>query len=254
VGILITQDFASCTHLASPRIVRTQKFVCALAHGPVVISDRFIDDCLANGGHLDPEDYLLEDKEFEKKVGYKLSGALLRAKENKGRLLRGHSIYVTEAVRGGFETYRSIIEVNGGKCLMYRARAATSLRAGVDEDTDGSESGQPEFVYLVSGQTHEEAKLWPKFKQMVEAAGKNPRIVRNDWLLNTAASLARLLRSDRQGHWYSTTLRLWRVIEHRARRSVGDLASVVDETIVARVRRVRCHDDLLSALQSLDAQ
>lgn len=193
MGILITQDLTSCTHLASPRIVRTQKFVCALAHGPVVISDQFIDDCLANGGPLDPEDYLLEDEESETKSGYKLSDALLRAKENKGRLLRGYSIYVTEAVRGGFETYKSIIEVNGGKCLMYRARAATSLRTGVDEDTEESESGRPDFAYLISGQTHEEAKLWPKFKQMVEAAGKNPRVVRNDWLLNTALS--------QQHHW-----------------------------------------------------
>lgn len=130
----------------------------------------------------------MEDNEFEKKAGYKLSDALLRAKENKGRLLQGHTIYVTEAVHGGFDTYKAIIEVNGGKCLMYRARAATTLRAGLEEDTDESESGQPEYVYLVSGQTHEEAKLWQKFKQMVEAAGRNARVVRNDWLLNTALS------------------------------------------------------------------
>lgn len=173
--------------------MRTQKFVCALAHGPIVISEKFVDDCLTTGGHRDPEDYLLKDNDFEKRMGYKLSDALLRAKENKGLLLKGHTIYVTEGVHGGYETYKSIIEVNGGKCLMYRARAATTLRAGGDDENDDTESNQPEFVYLVSGQTHEEAKLWPKFKQMVEAAGKNPRVVRNDWLLNTALS--------QQRHW-----------------------------------------------------
>lgn len=173
--------------------MRTQKFVCALAHGPIVISEKFVDDCLTTGGHRDAEDYLLKDNDFEKRMGYKLSDALLRAKENKGLLLKGHTIYVTEGVHGGFETYKSIIEVNGGKCLMYRARAATTLRPGMDDDTDETESNQPEFVYLVSGQTHEEAKLWPKFKQMVEAAAKNPRVVRNDWLLNTALS--------QQRHW-----------------------------------------------------
>ena len=78
---------------------------------------------------------------------------------------------------------------------MYRARAGTTInaRAGLDEDTDDSVSSQPEFVHLVSGTSHEEAKLWPKFRQMVESAGKNSRIVRNDWLLNTALS--------QQHHW-----------------------------------------------------
>ena len=73
---------------------------------------------------------------------------------------------------------------------MYRARAgsSTSLRTGLEEDTEDSESSQPEFVYLVSGTSHEEAKLWPRFRQMVAGLGKSARVVRNDWLLNTALS------------------------------------------------------------------
>ena len=73
---------------------------------------------------------------------------------------------------------------------MYRARAGTTatLKSPLDEDTDDSEPSQPEYLYLVSGTSHEEAKLWPKFRQMVAGSGKNPRIVRNDWLLNTALS------------------------------------------------------------------
>lgn len=190
MGILVVTDHASCTHLASPRIVRTEKFICALAHAPIILSTNFIEDCLSSNSFLDPKNYLLKDSEYETKTDYKLSDALIRAKENKGRLLRGYSIYVTEAVHGGFDTYKSIIEVNGGKCLMYRARAGStaSLRTGLEEDTDGSESSQPEYVYLVSGTSHDEAKLWPKFRQMVAGSGKNARVVRNDWLLNTALS------------------------------------------------------------------
>lgn len=168
--------------------MRTEKFVCALAHAPVIISTDFVDDCLSKSSCLNPEDYLLVDTDYERSLGCKLSDALLRAKDNNGRLLRGYSIFVTEAVYGGFDTYKSIVEANGGSCLLYRGRAGNNAvsRARDEEDSDGSETGQPENVYLVSGTTQDEAKLWPRFRQMVEAQGRSPRIVRNDWLLNLA--------------------------------------------------------------------
>ena len=190
MGILVVTDVASCTHLASPRILRTQKFICALAHSPVIISTDFVNDCLTKNKRLEPEDYLLQDAEGEKRLGYKLSDSLARAKSNKGQLLRGYSVYCTESIHGGFETYKSIIEVNGGKCLLYRARAGSisTLRAGLDEDSDGSEAGTPGYVYLISGTTPEEAKLWPKFRQMIEGTGQQPLVVRHDWVLDLALS------------------------------------------------------------------
>lgn len=190
MGILIVPDFASCTHLASPHILRTQKFICALAHAPVVLSTDFVNDCLSQNKRLEPENYLLQDTESEKRMGYKLSDSLARAKSNKGQLLRGYTIYCTENIHGGFETYKSIVEVNGGKCLMYRARAGATatLRAGLDEENDGSEAGTPGHVYLISGTTPGEAKLWPKFRQMIEGLGKNSLVVRHDWVLDLALS------------------------------------------------------------------
>lgn len=190
MGILIVPDFASCTHLASPHILRTQKFICALAHAPVVLSTDFVNDCLSQNKRLEPENYLLQDTESEKRMGYKLSDSLARAKSNKGQLLRGYTIYCTENIHGGFETYKSIVEVNGGKCLMYRARAGATatLRAGLHEENDGSEAGTSGHVYLISGTTPGEAKLWPKFRQMIEGLGKNSLVVRHDWVLDLALS------------------------------------------------------------------
>ena len=190
MGILIVPDFASCTHLASPHILRTQKFICALAHAPVILSTKFVDDCLSQNKSPEPKDYLLQDTENEKKMGFKLSESLGRAKSNKGQLLQGYLIFCTDSIHGGFETYRSIAEVNGGKCLLYRARAGTiaALRAGSDEETDSPEAGSSGYVYLISGTTPEEAKLWPKFRQMIEGMGKNPLVVRHDWILDLALS------------------------------------------------------------------
>ena len=190
MGILIVTDVTSCTHLASPHILRTQKFICALAHAPIILSTDFVNDCLSQNERLEPEDYLLQDTETETQVGYKLSDSLVRAKSNKGQLLRGYLIYCTETIHGGFETYKSIVEVNGGKCLLYRARAGstTAPRAALDEKNDDSEAGTPNYVYLISGTTPEEAKLWPRFRQMVEAMGKNPLVVSHVWMVDLALS------------------------------------------------------------------
>ena len=193
LGILIVPDATNCTHLASHHIVRTQKFICALAHAPIILSTDFVDNCLQSNERPDPNEYLLEDTEGEGRIGHKISDALVRAKENKGKLLKGMQIYATEAIHGGFETYKAIVEVNGGKCFLYRARAGsqTAPRANPDDsDADDDDDDDERFrnVYLISGTTPAEAKLWPRFRQMVEEKGKTPLIVRNDWMLNLALS------------------------------------------------------------------
>ncbi len=53
MGILVVNDYATCTHLAAPRILKTQKFICGLAHSPVVLSTDFIDNCLSEGKAMD---------------------------------------------------------------------------------------------------------------------------------------------------------------------------------------------------------
>ena len=198
MGILIVPDFVSCTHIAAPHILRTKKFICALAHAPMYLSTDFVNDCLSRNKRLEPEQYLLQDTEVEDKMGYKLSDAIARAKSNKGQLLQGYTVYCTENIHGGFETYKSIVDVNGGKCLMYRARAGSTatLRARLDEGSDGSEVEARENVYLVSGTTPDEAKLWPRFRQMIEGMGKNPLVVRHEWVVDIAMLQMHQWRDD----------------------------------------------------------
>ncbi|KAL8785221.1 MAG: hypothetical protein Q9213_003490 [Squamulea squamosa] len=189
LGVLVTQDPSHCTHLASPAIVRTKKFVCALARAPMVISTEFVDDCLAKDEWREPEDYILNDPIGEQRVGFKLSEAVSRARTYRGQLLRGMPIYCTETVKGGFDVFKAIIEANGGKCLLYKGRAS-SIAAwrtnGQDEDPDAMDTDEPEYLYLLSGSTPAEMVLWSKFRQMVRGMGKLPRIVQTDWLLNSA--------------------------------------------------------------------
>ena len=162
-----------------------------MAYAPMVLSTDFLDDCLEQRKLVRPEDYILRDPEGEKRHSLKLKDVSKRAKANKGRLLRGQAVYCTEHVYGGFDTYKSIIQANGGRGLLYRARAGsiTSAKAGyLDSTDDDDEPEEPEHVYLISGGKAEEQKLWPKFSQMVESIWKVPRIVRTDWMLDLALS------------------------------------------------------------------
>ena len=156
-----------------------------MAHAPVVISTDFVDHCLARNKLLSLDNFALNDVEGEKRLGFTIADATTRAEENKGRLLRGYTIYCTENIRGGFESYKSIVEANGAKCMLYRARAGSiAARTGPFDETEDNE--EAEYVYLISGASTEEKKLWPKFRTMVQGVGKRPRIVRSDWMLDLA--------------------------------------------------------------------
>ena len=178
-----------CTHVAVPRIIRTPKFASALAHGPVVVTLDYIEQCLAQNIKMNPDDFLLKESEEDKERGYNLAESRTRAKNNKSRLLRGYTVYCTNEARGGFEAYKTIVTANGGECLLYKARASSSAlvppASGDREDSDPDPSAS-DYLYLISGTTPEEAKLWPKFRQMAQSKGRISRIVQNNWLLDQA--------------------------------------------------------------------
>ncbi|KAL1956007.1 hypothetical protein VTO42DRAFT_7907 [Malbranchea cinnamomea] len=186
LGILLVQDASRCTHLAAPSILRTQKFVNALAYAPKIINCDFITDCINEEKLLNPDDYILRDKESEKRYNFTLEEALRRARQNKNKLLQGRTIYCVENIHGGFDAFRSIIETNGGQCALFRGRAGIAIggRRAVDEG-DASNASTEKDVYLISGTEKSHQKLWPKFRALAHDAKKNPRIVRTDWLLDS---------------------------------------------------------------------
>ena len=173
--------------------MRTKKFVCAMAQGPTLLNIDFIEQCLAQKKLLDPENFPLEDDEGELRYRMKLPQAVQRAKSNNGSLLRGQTIYITEEVHGGFDTYRAIVEVNGGKCQLFKGRM--SINASGDDKRD-ADSCDARRIYLVSGTSASEAKMWPKFCSIAQQYGKVPSIVKTDWILDLA--LSQELRYDRE--------------------------------------------------------
>lgn len=171
-------------------MVRTQKFLCALASGPTIVSSDFIDNCVKNGEVPEVEDFLLKDKDNEKKFKLKLQDVVARAKANKRSLLRRVPIYCTSEIPNGPATYEAIVKSNGGIFCTYTARGGSKIKPTNPEDDDGP----PEPVYLLTGTRPEERKLWPKFTEMAKAGNMIPRIVHSEWLLDVAMS--QLLKWD----------------------------------------------------------
>jgi hypothetical protein len=158
-----------------------------MAYAPKIITTDFIDRCLEDEALLDPDDFLLQDKENEKRFHISLARSQKRAKENGNKLFQGRTIYCMEHIHGGFETFKSIVEANGGRCHLFRGRPGTIVpsRRG-DGDTEMLNDEGQEEAFLISGPEKDQARLWAKFSQMAEESRMTPRIVRSDWLLESA--------------------------------------------------------------------
>ncbi|KAI7492862.1 hypothetical protein KC367_g8956 [Hortaea werneckii] len=218
LGVQLTDKPEAVDILVAPRILRTKKFVAALASAPLVVDSKYLDTALKQG-KLPSKPSLLHDRETEDRLGFRLSEALDRARTNRHKLLAGWTVFVTKDIQGGFETYKEIVRVNGGDVMMYAGRTGLKMppsrRSRRDEkekeshgdgtgsgsedgeggdDTVGEESqnqgdeDELDCVYLVSGTTEAEKKLWKGFRSTAEKQELVPRIVRTDWLLNAAMS------------------------------------------------------------------
>ncbi|PNP42064.1 hypothetical protein TGAMA5MH_05745 [Trichoderma gamsii] len=193
LGIQIVQEGQPCDYLAAPHVVRTVKFLCALARGPTVISSTFIEKTLETGKLQDVEDFILRDAEAESKYDVNLEKSVARAKAHRGKLLRSIPIYCTDKIKNGPESYRAIAEANGAMFMIYRARSGTTIKPTTAEQ-DGF--APPEPVYLLSGATPEEKQLWKRFKEMAINGHMEPRVVSPDWLLDVA--MAQQVRFDKK--------------------------------------------------------
>ncbi|CAJ0547967.1 Ff.00g047210.m01.CDS01 [Fusarium sp. VM40] len=191
LGIQIVQENQPCDYLAAPAVVRTVKFLSALARGPTIISSTFIDQTLETGSVPDVEDFILKDEEAETRYNVDLNTSVARAKANKCKLLVGVPIYCTEKIRNGSDSYKAIAEANGAIFKLYRARSGTTIRPTTAEEEGNA---PPEPVYLLSSAGAEEKPLWNRFREMARKGNMEPRVVAPDWLLDVA--MAQQVRFD----------------------------------------------------------
>jgi hypothetical protein len=193
LGLFITDDFKKVDLLCAPKPVRTKKFVAALACAPTIVSTTYLDAALKSNKLPPPEKHLLEVKDFEEANGVRISEAMTRATQNKHRLLKDWTIFCTQNVAGGFDTYKDIIEANGGKCAMWKGRT-TSITASkrpknpATEESQNQKEDEGDVLYLISDPDKKEFGNWAKFRELAEKHDMVPRIVKTEWILNVAMS------------------------------------------------------------------
>ncbi|KAI1132908.1 hypothetical protein F5Y10DRAFT_171795 [Nemania abortiva] len=180
LGIAVVQDGQPCDYLIAPQLVRTVKFLRNLSKGAIVLSSNWVEQCIDTKQVPDPEEYILRDKENEKRFGLKLETSIRRAQKNQGRLLRGIPIYCTVGIKNGIESYQAIAEANDAIFMVYGPKSGTTIKPTNPEDDEGG----PEPVYLLTTSTPEEKKLWKRFEDMARKGNMEPRVVASDWLLD----------------------------------------------------------------------
>lgn len=191
LGLFVTDDFKKVDLVCAPQPVRTKKFIAALACAPTLVSTSYLDYALKHNKLPPTDKHPLEARDFEQANHFKLSDALSRAKQNKHHLLRGWTIFCTQ-MGDGFETYKDIIEVNGGKCIMWKGRTTTITATKRNPDPSDQEVSQNQVedegdvLYLISDAKKTEIPLWVKFRELARKHDMVPRIVKTEWLLNVA--------------------------------------------------------------------
>ncbi|ORY15557.1 hypothetical protein BCR34DRAFT_477780 [Clohesyomyces aquaticus] len=193
IGILISDDARKVDILCAPKVVRTKKFVSAMACAPILVGTSFLDYALKHNKIPTPEKHLLTDKAFEKTHGFRLDEALERAKQNQKRLLKDWTVFVTDSVSGGFDTWKDIISANGGSAFLWKGRTTniTASKREVDPPVEGEVSQNQEeddgnVLYLISEGVKKEFPLWVKFRELAKKHDMVPRIVKTEWLLFVA--------------------------------------------------------------------
>ncbi|KAI0100246.1 BRCT domain-containing protein [Nemania sp. FL0031] len=180
MGIAVVQDGQPCDYLIAPQLVRTVKFLRNLSKGATVLSSNWVEQCIDTKEVPDPDEFILKDRENEKRFGLKLETSMRRAQKNNGHLLQGIPIYCTAGIRNGTESYQVIAEANSALFMVYGPRSGNTIKPTKPEDDENG----PEPVYLLSTSTPEEKKLWKRFEDMARRGNMEPRVVASDWLLD----------------------------------------------------------------------
>lgn len=174
LGIQLVDDPEQCTHLAAPKLVRTAKFVCALARSPIIVTTKWFEACIKEKELVDVDRYILKDKATETRLGIDLKASLQRAKQIGGQLLKGQTIYIAPNIPPGFDTCKKIVEANGGVCVSFT----------IGKRITNANTPQSPKLVLLSSDAPGDQKYWKKFSDMAESSNAKPFIYSMDWLLD----------------------------------------------------------------------
>ncbi|KAJ4483255.1 hypothetical protein J3R30DRAFT_3698036 [Lentinula aciculospora] len=114
LGAKFVNKPSECTHLIATKITRTEKFLCALAVEPWILTDQWIHKSVAAKALLNEEPFFLKDRG---KWDIDLKKSLEEVKRSKFPLLASRVFYVTPGVKEDRSLLNNVITAFGGKMV-----------------------------------------------------------------------------------------------------------------------------------------
>lgn len=169
LGIFITEDVDNATHVISDKPKRTEKFLRAMAKKTVFLSEKYLQECVAQQTQVPVvNQWLLEGGKGE------FAQALKRAAVLQGRLFEGLTLNYT--AQTGMDAIMSIAEAHGAtlnKVSLPAGRSKTPAQFAETEtyspELDGVDRGESSvdapFVIFICVPGKAEEKKWKKAVQ-----------------------------------------------------------------------------------------
>ncbi|EKM60159.1 uncharacterized protein PHACADRAFT_203428 [Phanerochaete carnosa HHB-10118-sp] len=117
LGAKFTAKPLECTHLVAHKIVRTEKFLCAMAVAPHIVTEKWVAACVSKKSIQPEAPFALKDLESEKRYGYRLNDALIRARANGRKLFQGATFYMTPKIPVDSKLLKAVVTAGGGQLL-----------------------------------------------------------------------------------------------------------------------------------------
>ncbi|XP_025407831.1 myb-like protein A isoform X3 [Sipha flava] len=111
-GGCVTDEITQCTVLVTDKIRCTMKILSAIAKGCPIVNPNWIKHSYTVKNFQDVDEFLIVDKDAERKYKFQLKESLARAKTS--RLLEGYTVLVTPSVKPGLKDMKVIITCAGG--------------------------------------------------------------------------------------------------------------------------------------------
>merc|ERR1712059_40294 len=115
LGGKVVEDPMRGTHLITPRVKRTLKFLVILNRGVPILPPLWLQECAQERRIKNPDLFLLKDIESEKKFGFKLS--ISQEKALSRSFLDNYFIWCSKRVKPSYKKMRLITESAGGHLL-----------------------------------------------------------------------------------------------------------------------------------------
>jgi hypothetical protein len=191
LGIFITEDVDNATHVISDKVKRTEKFLRAMAKKTVFLSEKYLQECVAQQTQVPVVDqWLLGGGKG------KFAKALGRASILQGRLFEG--LILNYTAQPGMDAIMSIAESHGAtlnKVSLPAGRSkqpvkfseTESYSAELDGIDRGAPSAQAPFVIFICVPGKAEEKKWKKAvgTYVEERKGVSSLFLSKDWVTHS---------------------------------------------------------------------